>query len=200
MAALAARGDLPWDRIQWFWGDERCVPPDDPRSNLRLARDTLLVPRGIAAARIHPPPLELGEPAAIATAYAATVASHVPGDPAPVFDVVFLGVGTNGHVASLMPRSDALESTAPVAPVPLAQVTEEPLVARITVTPTVLRAARRVIVAVTGPEKAAIAADVMRAPAEPARLPAQLVRPSETVTWLIDRAAAGELLREAQPA
>ena len=60
MTALAARGDLPWERVEWFWGDERCVPADDGRSNLRLARDSLFVPRGVPAGRIHPPPVALG--------------------------------------------------------------------------------------------------------------------------------------------
>src|SRR5436309_15936398 len=75
MVALAARGDLPWERVEWFWGDERCVPADDGRSNLRLARDSLLVPRGVAAARVHPPPVALGDPVRIAAAYAATLAA-----------------------------------------------------------------------------------------------------------------------------
>ena len=195
MVALAARGDLPWERVEWFWGDERCVPADDGRSNLRLARDSLLVPRGVAAGRIHPPPVALGDPARIAAAYAATLAAE-----APVFDLVFLGVGTNGHVASLMPDCDALRATAPVAPVPLAQVSEDPRVPRITVTPPVLRAARHVIVTVTGESKARPLAAALRDPVDVARVPAALVRPGERVAWVVDRAAAGELLRQARPA
>src|SRR5207237_134344 len=69
MVASPERIALPWDRIEWFWGDERCVPVDDPRSNVRLARESLLGPRGIAAVRIHPPPVELARPEAIADAY-----------------------------------------------------------------------------------------------------------------------------------
>src|SRR5439155_417959 len=118
MVALAARGDLPWEHVEWFWGDERCVPADDGRSNLRLARDSLLVPRGVAAGRIHPPPVALGDPARIAAAYAATLVAEAAG-----------------------------------------------------------------------------VADG----ADPAGVPAALVRPSERVTWIIDRAAASALLREARP-
>jgi len=193
MVALAARGDVPWDRIEWYWGDERVVAPDDPRSNVRLARESLLVPRGIAAARIHPPPLELGDAAAIAAAYAGTLAGLV-------FDLVFLGVGTNGHIASLMPGCAALGATAPVAPVPVEEVSEDPFVARVTITPPVLAAARRVIVATVGENKAARVAAAMRDPFDPRRVPAELVRPSERVTWVVDRAAAGDLLRDARRA
>src|SRR5947199_9205438 len=62
MVALAARGDLPWERVEWFWGGERCVPADDGRGNLRLARDSLPLPRGVAAARRPPPPVAPGGP------------------------------------------------------------------------------------------------------------------------------------------
>jgi 6-phosphogluconolactonase len=200
LLALAARDDVPWDRVEWFWGDERCVPPDDPRSNVRVARDSLFGARPVAAERLHPPPVELGAPDRIAAAYAATLTALLAPGPAPVFDLVLLGVGKNGHVASLMPGAAALRATAPVAPVAVDEVTEEPKVARITVTPPVLAAARHVMVVVTGAEKAGPVAAAMRDPVDPARVPAQLVRPSDRVTWLVDRAAAAELLREARPA
>ena len=198
MLALAARDDVPWDRIEWLWGDERCVPPDDPRSNVRLARESLLGPRGIAAERIHPPALELAEPERIANDYVAT-ANRVLG-PTAAFDLVLLGVGTNGHVASLMPGCAALRATAPVAALRADEVSEDPRVARITITPPVIAAARSVIVAAAGPAKAAAVAAALRGPDDPARVPAQLVRPSARVTWCVDRAAAAELLRDARPA
>src|SRR5436309_1228217 len=194
MVALAARGDLPWERVEWFWGDERCVPADDGRSNLRLARDSLLVPRGVAAGRIHPPPVALGEPARIAAAYAATLAAE-----APVFDLVLLGLGARGSVASLVPGAAALRASAPVAAVAAEEVAEEPRVARITVTPPVPAAARHVIVTAVGGEKAAAVAAAVADGADPAGVPAALVRPSERVTWIVDRAAASVLLREARP-
>ena len=200
MVALAERGDAPWERIEWFWGDERCVPADDPRSNVRLARESLLGPRGILAARIHPPPVELVEPAAIADGYARTLAATLDPGPAPVFDAVLLGVGADGHVASLMPGCRALAATAPVAAVAREEVTAEPHVARITVTPPVLAAARQVVVVVvTGAAKARALAAALNGPEDVRRVPAQLVRPSSRVRWLIDRAAAGELLRDARP-
>jgi 6-phosphogluconolactonase len=199
MLALAARADLAWDRIDWLWGDERCVPPGDPRSNIRVAHDSLLVPRGVPASRIHPPPLELGDPERVAAAYADTLGALLPGS-VPVFDVVLLGVGTNGHIASLMPGSAALQASGPVAAVHREEVSEEPFVPRITITPPVLAAARHVIVTVTGDAKAGVVAGAMREPVEPERCPAQLVRPDERVTWFVDRAAAAALLRDAHPA
>jgi 6-phosphogluconolactonase len=198
MVALAARGDLPWDRIDWLWGDERCVPSDDPRSNVRVARDSLLVPRGIAAARIHPPPLELDDAARVAGAYAATVAARLA-ESGGAFDLVLLGVGGDGHVASLMPGSRALAATTLVAAVAADEVKGDPRVARITLTPPVLRAARSVLVTATGDAKAAVVAAAMRE-GDARALPARLVQPSERITWVIDRAAAAELLRGARPA
>jgi 6-phosphogluconolactonase len=201
MVALAARGDVPWARIDWFWGDERVVPADDPRSNLRLARESLFVPRGVAAGRIHPPPVELADAGRIAAAYAATIVGCVAVDGGvPVFDLVLLGVGSDGHIASLVPGCHALAAREPVAAVAREEVTLEPHVARVTLTPPVLRAARRVIVTATGDEKAAVIAAVLREPVDPERRPAQLVRPGETVRWVVDRAAAAVLLRDATPA
>ena len=195
MVALAERADAPWDRIEWYWGDERCVPPDDPRSNVRSARESLLAPRGVAAARIHSPLVELGDPEAIAARYAATLESAG----ATVFDLVLLGMGTNGHVASLMPGCRALDAMAPVAAVSLDEVSEDPRVPRITITPPVLAAARQVAVVTTGAAKAGPVAAALRGPDDPQRIPAQLVRPSPRVRWIIDRAAAAELLRDARP-
>jgi 6-phosphogluconolactonase len=200
MVALAARADLPVERIEWLWGDERCVPPDDAQSNVRVACDSLLGPRGVAAARIHPPPTALGDPERVAAAYAETVAALAPGASAPVLDLVLLGMGTDGHVASLMPGSRALRATAPVAAVARDEVTREPRVARITLTPPVLRAARHVVVVVTGDAKAEAMAAAFRDPSDPERVPAHLVRPSATVEWVVDRAAAAALIRDARPA
>jgi 6-phosphogluconolactonase len=200
MLSLAARSDVPWEHLEWFWGDERCVPADDPRSNVRLARESLLGPRGVRAAHVHPPPVELGDPERIASAYEAVLCPELPARSAPAFDVVFLGVGTNGHVASLMPGGRALRAGGAIAAVPREEVTEEPYVARITVTPPVLRAARQVIVTVTGAAKARVVAAALREPFDPARVPAQLVRPSATVAWVVDRAAAAVLVRDARPA
>ncbi len=200
MVALAAHSDLPWDRIDWFWGDECCVPADDPRSHVRLARESMLEPRAIAATRVHVPPVTLGDPERIAAAYAAMLAAGCDSGVVPTFDLVLLGLGGSGRVAALMPGSAALHALAPVAAVSPAEVVEEPHVARVTVTPVVLRAARRVIVVAAGDGEATALARTMRDPFDPDRVPAQLVRPGPGIDWVVDRAAAAELLRDARPA
>jgi 6-phosphogluconolactonase len=197
MLALAARDDMPWDRIEWYWVDERCVPATDPRSNVKLARDSLL-DKKVAAERVHPPPVELEDPERVAAAYGETLVSAL-GSP-PVFDVVLLGLGDNAHTASLMPGGAALHAPRPVVAVPVADVTTDPLVARVTITPPVLRAARAIVLTTTGADKAKAVAASLGGPDRADQIPGQLVRPSERIHWIVDRAAAGDLLRTAEPA
>jgi 6-phosphogluconolactonase len=196
MVALAARGDLPWDRCEWFLADERCVPADDPRSNARLARESLFEPRGIPAARIHMPPVEAGDPERIAGAYGETVATATGGR----FDLILLGMGPDGHIASLPPGARALHATTPCATVAPDEMNTEPHVARVTLTPPLLSGAAHVILTITGDDKAKAVAAALRDPVDPTRVPAALVRPSDRVAWIVDRAAAAELLRDAKPA
>ncbi len=197
MVALAGRDDVPWERVDWYWADERCVPEDDPRSNQKLARDSLLEVRQVPEARIHAPSMALGDAERVAEAYAAALVADL-GEP-PVFDVVLLGLGPNAHIASLMPGGAALREQAPVVPVPVADVATDPVVPRITITPPVLRAARAVVLCATGADKAGAIARCLTGADDPVAVPGQLVRPSATVAWIIDRAAADDLIRNAQP-
>ena len=198
MLALAARDDVPWDRIDWCFGDERCVPARDSHSNAKLAQESLLGPRHVPVERIHAPAVDLGDPERIAAAYAETLRGLL--GPDVVFDLILLGMGPDGHIASLTPGSAALAATAPVAVVRPDELNTEPRVARVTLTPPVLRAARHVIVTVTGAEKAAAVASALADDGDVARCPARLVRPSATVSWVADRAAVTQLLKTARPA
>ncbi len=106
------RGAMPWDRVHWFWGDERFVPPDHPDSNYRMAREALLSRAPVPPANIHPIPTG-GDPAAAARAYEQTLKSYYGAetlDPSrPLFDIELLGLGPDGHTASLFPGSEVLE-------------------------------------------------------------------------------------------
>lgn len=181
--------DVRWERVHIFWGDERYVPPDDPQSNYRLAREVLLDRVPIPAANVHRMPTELPSPASAARAYEALLRRHL--GPRPRFDLVLLGLGADGHVASVFPGSPAVAEErrwvmaveAPAAPR-----------RRLTLTlPTINRAAR-VFVVVAGPQKAAALARALMGPVDPWRHPASAVRPVDgSLVWWTDEAAAARL-------
>jgi 6-phosphogluconolactonase len=200
MVALAARGDMPWRRIEWWWAEERSVSADDPRSNIRIARESLLESRGIPAARIHVPPVTLGGAPTMARAYAETLVTTVGHGAVPALDLILLALGRDGSLAGLAPGDAALAATSPVAAVAPNVLAEEPRLARITLTPPVFQAARHVIVAATTDAVAPAVAQAFADPQEPHRLPAHLLRPSDRVSWFLDRAAAARLLRDAREA
>lgn len=188
--ALAARGEIAWARVTCVFTDERCTTPDDAHGNLRVARDSLFAPRGVSADRIHAVPVGAGDPVTVAAAYATTLASF--GTP-PALDVILLDLADDGSIAALAPGSPALRAETTVTSVPGA-------VPRVTITPVVLHAARHVVLTATGDERAAAVAAALREPVDVDRRPVQLVMPSPTVTWVVDRAAAAALLRDARPA
>ncbi|HEV7733420.1 MAG TPA: 6-phosphogluconolactonase [Candidatus Binatia bacterium] len=189
--ALAARGEIAWARVTCCFTDERCTTADDAHANLKVARDSLFAPRGVAADRILAVPVGAGDAVAIAAAYATTLASL--GTP-PVFDVLLLDLADDGSIAALASGSPAIHAETTVAAVPNA------VPPRITITPVVLRAARHIVLTATGDERAVAVAAALREPVDIDRRPAQLVLPSPTVTWVVDRAAAAALLRDARPA
>ncbi len=178
--------------MRFFFGDERCVPPDDAQSNYRMAREELLGPLGIADAAIFRMHGE-HDPTVAAAAYADVLRELLErGDASvPQFDLVMLGMGPDGHTASLFPGSDPFEDDA--------RLVRAPYVAkfstyRITLTPLAINAAREVAVATAGPEKTDALAAVLRGPHEPQTYPAQILAPrSGRLTWLVDEAAAAKL-------
>jgi 6-phosphogluconolactonase len=187
-AALAAdhRNDVPWARLQVFWGDERDVPPNDEQSNYRMARETLLDAVAVPQLQVHPMPTGAGDPEAAAVAYERRLRRGFNGE-WPTFDLVLLGLGEDGHTASLFPRSPALAERVRWVVPSLAPV--EPR-QRLTLTLPALTHAHRIFLVASG-----------RAKAEPLRraltgapgpdCPASMLRSgSAPVTWWADAAAA----------
>jgi 6-phosphogluconolactonase len=194
---LAADDGARWDRTLLFFGDERFVPADDPRSNLAMVRRSLLT-GPVTAARVFPVPTARPSAADAARAYAATLAAELgvpPDGPPPRFDMVLLGLGDDGHTASLFPGQPALsERDAWVVSSPPGVL--PPPVDRVTFTFPTLNAARAVLFLVAGANKAEALRDVLEGGADRERRPAAGVRPTAgSVTWLIDEAAAGLLSR-----
>ena len=188
LAEASLRETIPWDKIHFFWGDERCVPPDDPRSNQRLARESLLDRVPVPPANIHPI-LCAAESEEAADAYQRELQDHFVGDP-PRFDLVFLGLGADGHTASLFPGSAALAEEARWTAVVHRQ---GDAFARITLTLPLLNQARRILFLVTGRGKASMLAEIVRGVSASGPLyPAQRVQPENgELSWFADHAAAG---------
>jgi 6-phosphogluconolactonase len=183
--------DLPWRQMAFYWGDERLVPPDDPQSNYAQARIDLLDRLALDPGQIVRMKGEL-PPAAAAADYAALLrAQAAPGLHWPVLDLALLGLGADGHTASLFPGSDP----APGEAQPVLAVTGDYQgrpANRITLTPRVFNTARQVCFLVSGAEKAAALAATLGPQRDPRRWPAQRIHPAE-VAWLVDAAAAERL-------
>jgi len=195
---LAARGPdaLPWERVELWWGDERTVPPDHTESNYRMARESLIEPLGVdlglGAARVHRIAGELADPDAAAAAYERALVDAL-GAP-PVLDLVLLGMGPDGHTASLFPGSPALdEARRWVVANPVTSPLVHGTTTRITLTAPAINAARRVRFLVAGADKAAALAAVLEGPRDPARTPSQLIAPRGDLAWFVDEAAAAAL-------
>jgi 6-phosphogluconolactonase len=153
MYQILAGMALPWARTHWFWGDERFVPPDDPRSNFRMAREALFEQAPVPAANIHAVPTEGLEPEAAAAAYEAALKTFYGAerlDPArPLFDVTLLGLGPDGHTASLFPGTAVLEERRKWVAAVIGAKEE----ARITFTYPLLESSRHIAFLVAGAEK-----------------------------------------------
>ena len=182
------RGRLPWDAIEVFWGDERHVPPDHPDSNYQMAAGALLSRVPIPAARIHRVLAEDPDPEAAAAAYEAEVrAAFATPDGVPQFDLILLGLGSDGHTASLFPETSALAERQRLV---VANWVRAMNTHRITLTLPVLNAARVVLFMVAGADKATAVHAVLQGGSS-APLPAALVQPSSgRLVWLLDTAAA----------
>jgi 6-phosphogluconolactonase len=214
LARRPFREQVSWPDVLLYLGDERCVPPDDPRSNYRMIRETLLEGIASAPATIRFPPTELSPPEA-AAAYAGLLRRDFTLRDAsrPRFDLVLLGVGEDGHAASLFPGMPALEETRRLVVATDVPETVRPHVPRITFTLPVLNAAEHVMFLVSGTSKAPAVASILNGPPGPPRylcsgqlhgaagtgepddpLPARRVQVRRgQLTWLLDTAAAALL-------
>ncbi len=195
------RGRLPWDRIHFFWGDERHVPPDHADSNFRMAHEALLAAVPVPPENIHRIPAEDPDAARAAATYEQTLRDFFAlfAGAFPRFDILLLGLGPDAHIASLFPGNAALRERERLAVAPWA---ERLGAFRITLTVPVLNHAARTFFLVSGAEKADAVYAVLQGERDPERFPGQFIRSEEgskegpeggSVLWLLDGAAAGRL-------
>jgi len=185
------RDQVAWNRAHIFWGDERCVPVDDPRSNARMAQQAFLEHVPVPSAGVHP--IECAEmPREAAHRYESLLRDFFAGGPTRL-DIVFLGLGENGHTASLFPFTPALgEQERWISQVYAA----EQNIYRVTMTAPIINHARAVVFIVSSASKARVLKEVLEGPRDPMRLPAQLIRPElqgGELFWLVDKSAASLL-------
>jgi 6-phosphogluconolactonase len=191
---------VPWASIYFFWGDERAVPPTHSGSNYRMAKETLLSRVPVPPENIFRIPAELDDRERAAREYSETTRLFFSGgaDPGtsplgtwPRFDLVLLGMGSDGHTASLFPRTPALRVSDQIA---VANYVQKLNAHRITLTATTINNARNVTFLVAGEDKGQSLKKVLEGPADPELYPSQLIQPrSGKLTWLVDEEAAGML-------
>jgi len=193
LGSEAWRGRIPWDRVHWFIGDERFVPESDPRNNMVVARTTFLdsnAPPG----HVHPIPTTAENPDASAAAYARELQAFYGADrldPArPLFDVVLMGAGPDGHTASLFPGYAEIEETRRWV-VGVAKANVAPFVPRVSLTLPVLASCREMLFEIAGHDKRPILTRLL----DGENLPALRARSNGETVWLVDRAALPEEIR-----
>ena len=187
--AIAAQ-QLPWDKIHVFWGDERYVPPDHADSNQLMARRAWLDSVDIPAQNIHPMPTDDANPADAARKYEAHLAEffHLKRGEFPALDVILLGMGDDGHTASLFPHTEALQVRDRV--ITVGSKDGQP---RITFTAPTINHGRCVMFVVAGANKRAALAEIFAPEADELSYPSRLVQPQGELWWLLDREAGQDL-------
>jgi 6-phosphogluconolactonase len=201
LASDRYRDTVPWSSIYFFWGDERCVPPDHPDSNYRMASEALLSRVPIPPQNIYRFPAEETPVEAAAAKYSEILRDYfttapgeamagLPDDNPCRFDLVFLGMGPDGHTASLFPHSPALKATGIAA----ANYVEKLHSNRLTLTAATINNAKNVTFLVAGSDKAETLKNVLRGRYQPDEYPSQLINPpSGSLLWMVDEAAAALL-------
>ena len=178
LIAANASASLPWSQVFFFFGDERHVPPTDEESNYRMANETLLSKVPVPPNNVFRIPTENPDASAVAEAYEKTLQKFFTLQPGefPRFDLILLGMGPDGHCASLFPETEALQEKSRLV---VANWVEKLHTNRITLTLPVLNAARRVAFLVSGSDKAAVLHEVLESNAPGEKYPSKLVRPSD---------------------
>ncbi len=191
LASEPYRDQINWALVEIFWSDERCVPPDSEDSNYHLAEEVLLSMVPIPANQIHRMPADASDRDAAALAYTEEIQRVFGTDSIPSFDLLQLGLGPEGHTASLFPHQASLkEQRRLVMPVDV----PKPPPPRLTFTPPLLNAAAHVLFLVTGQDKADAVQAIVEGEHNPDEYPAQIIQPSRgEVTWMLDSAAASKL-------
>ena len=192
LASEPFRSEIDWENILFFFGDERNVALDSDESNFRMANENLFLPLNIRSENVFRWKTELNDPAATAKDYETAIRAAFPGK-FPTFDIVFLGMGADGHTASLFPGSSGLDERDKIAianPVPKLDTT------RLTLTFPVFNAAANVIFLVAGADKASVLARVLEGDGDYHELPSRGIQPiSERLYWYVDAVAAQYLPR-----
>src|SRR5205814_7696705 len=189
------KSQIDWQRVHIFWGDERCVPQNNPDSNFYLAQEVLLDKIAIPKSHIHPMPADQPDRDVASQAYTVEMQHTFGTNGIPSFDLIHLGMGPEGHTASLFPHQASLhEIHRLVMPVSV----PKPPPDRLTFTPPLLNAARNVLFLVTGSEKADALHAVLEGEYQPDEYPAQIVHPTNgEVVWMLDKAVAQKIQRGA---
>jgi 6-phosphogluconolactonase len=187
--------NLPWDKINLFWVDERYVPHDSPHSNYKLAADTFLTKIPIPKQNVHPIPTDDVDSGSAAKKYETTIRSalKIKSGQLPEFDLIILGMGADGHTGSLFPNSNAAFDSTDLACVVylLDQKLSDQPITRITLTHPVLCAASQIVILVTGREKAQILKEVLTCEPDEVHYPVHWLWPAlDKITWLVDSPAA----------
>jgi 6-phosphogluconolactonase len=191
------REQVDWAHVRFYWGDDRYVAPDDPESNFRMARESLLDQLPLREAQIHRIHTEMNDPAAAAALYEDELRREfgLREGQVPRFDLILLGMGPDGHTASLFPHTAALAVTDRLV---VANSVPKLATWRITFTVPVINTAANVAFLVAGHDKADALAHVLDGPRDPEEYPSQLVAPRDgDLDWYVDRAAAAQLKRAA---
>jgi 6-phosphogluconolactonase len=193
LATPAFNSRVDWNQVDLFWGDERYVPADAPDSNYRMAAQALLDHVPVPPANVHRVRTEVSPPAAAAGAYEDEIRKVFQESASvPYFDLIYLGLGTNGHTASLFPHRPSLHERSRLV---VADFVAEVNSWRITMTLPLLNHGRIVAFSIEGAAKAEVLRDILLGSRDPERLPAQLVSPQGELLWMVDAAAAALVSR-----